>query len=117
MTSAAPYDATAAAYNDSAYSQPLQDSQHLEEGDTVRCGDNPEDCRVIGSWSDWLWLHSLHPGKSRAVHGPRRRLQTREARRTVQLAVPVRPLRVKTRGATLAALRTLRGGFSFYGGS
>src|SRR5271165_1169893 len=30
MTSAAPYDATAAAYNDLAY------SQHLQEGDTVR---------------------------------------------------------------------------------
>ena len=55
MTSAAPYDTTAAAYNESAY------SQHLQEGDTVRCGDNPDDCRVIGTWSDWLWLHSLHP--------------------------------------------------------
>ncbi len=55
MTSTAPYDATAAAYDDSAYSQPLQ------EGDTVRCEDNPDDCRVIGTWSDWLWLHSLHP--------------------------------------------------------
>jgi hypothetical protein len=53
MTSAAPYDATVAAYDDSAYSQ--------QEGDTVRCGDNPDDCRVIGTWSDWLWIHSLHP--------------------------------------------------------
>jgi hypothetical protein len=61
MTSAAPYDATAAAYNDSEYSQPLQDSELLQEGDIVRCGDNPDDCRVIGAWSDWLWLHSLHP--------------------------------------------------------
>jgi hypothetical protein len=50
MTSAAPYDATA--YDDSAY---------LQEGDTVRCGDNPNDCRVIGTWGDWLWLHSVHP--------------------------------------------------------
>jgi hypothetical protein len=55
MTSAAMYDATAATYDDWTYSQPLQ------EGDTVRCGDNPDDCRVIGTWSDWLWLHSLHP--------------------------------------------------------
>ena len=61
MTSAAPYDATAAPYDDSAYSQPLRDSQPLQEGDTVRCGDNPDDCRVIGTWCDWLWLHSLHP--------------------------------------------------------
>jgi hypothetical protein len=55
MMSAALYDATAATYDDSAYGEPLQ------EGDTVRCGDNPDDCRVIGTWSDWLWLHSLHP--------------------------------------------------------
>ena len=61
MTSAAPYDATAAAYDDSAHSQLLQGSGPLQEGDTVRCGDNPDDCRVIGTWSDWLWLHSLHP--------------------------------------------------------
>jgi len=61
MTSAAPYDATAAAYSGSAFSQALQDSQPLLEGDTVRCEDNPDDCRVIGTWSDWLWLHSLHP--------------------------------------------------------
>jgi hypothetical protein len=61
MTSAAPYDATVAAYDDSAYSQLLRDSQPPQEGDTVRCGDNPDDCRVIGTWSDWLWLHSLHP--------------------------------------------------------
>ena len=61
MTSAAPHDATASAYNNSAYSQPLQDNQDTHEGDIVRCGDNPDDCRVIGTWSDWLWLHSLHP--------------------------------------------------------
>ena len=61
MTSAALYDATAAAHDDAAYSQPLQDSQPLEEGDIVRCGDNPDDCTVIGTWSNWLWLHSLHP--------------------------------------------------------
>jgi hypothetical protein len=61
MTFAAPYDATGATYDHSAYSQPLQLSQPLQEGDTVRCGDNPDDCRVIGTWSDWLWLYSLHP--------------------------------------------------------
>jgi hypothetical protein len=61
MTSAAPYDASAATYDDSAYSQSLEVSQPLQEGDTVRCGDNPDDCKVIGTWSDWLWLHSLHP--------------------------------------------------------
>jgi hypothetical protein len=61
MTSAAPYDATAAAYDDSAYSQLLRDSQPVQEGDIVRCGDNPDGCRVIGTWSDWFWLHSLHP--------------------------------------------------------
>ena len=52
MTSAALYDVTD---DHSAYSGPLQ------EGDTVRCGDNPDDCKVIGTWNDWLWLHSLHP--------------------------------------------------------
>jgi hypothetical protein len=61
MTSAAPYDATTAAYDDSAHSQLLQGSQPLQEGDTVRCGDNPDECKVIGTWRDWLWLHSLHP--------------------------------------------------------
>ena len=61
MTSAAPYDATAAAYDDSAHSQLPQGSGRLQEGDTVRCGDNPDDCRVIGTWSGWLWLNSLHP--------------------------------------------------------
>jgi hypothetical protein len=61
MTSAAPYDTAAVVYDDPAYSQLLWDSQPLQEGDTVRCGDNPDDCRVIGTWSDWLWLHSLHP--------------------------------------------------------
>jgi hypothetical protein len=61
MTSAPSYDATAAAYSERAYSEPLQDSRPLEEGDIVRSGDNPDDCRVIGTWSDWLWLHSLHP--------------------------------------------------------
>ena len=62
MTFAAPYDATTAACDDfPAYYQALQDSQLLLEGDTVRCEDNPDDCRVIGTWSDWLWLHSLHP--------------------------------------------------------
>ena len=55
MTSAALYDATAATDDHSAYSGPLQ------EGDTVRCWDNPDDCKVIGTWNDWLWLHSLHP--------------------------------------------------------
>jgi hypothetical protein len=59
MTSAAPYDATVAGYD--AYSQLLRDTQPLREGDTARYGDNPDDCRVIGTWSDWLWLHSLHP--------------------------------------------------------
>lgn len=58
MTSAAPHHATAATaarYDDTAYNQLLQ------EGDTVRCGDDPDECKVIGTWSDWLWLHSLHP--------------------------------------------------------
>ena len=58
MTSAATYDVTAATasrYDDTAYSQLLQ------EGDTVRCGDDPDECKIIGRWSDWLWLHSLHP--------------------------------------------------------
>jgi hypothetical protein len=54
MTSAALFDATAATYDDSTYSRPFQ------EGDVVRCGDDPDDCRVIGTWSDWLWLHPLH---------------------------------------------------------
>jgi len=53
MTPAAPYDATAATYDDSAHDQPLQ------EDDTVRFGDNPDDCKVLGTWSDWLWLYSL----------------------------------------------------------
>ena len=61
MTSAALYGASAAAYDDSAYSQAPPDSQQLLEGDTVRCEDNPDECKVIGIWSDWLWLHSLHP--------------------------------------------------------
>jgi hypothetical protein len=55
MTSAALYGATAATDNHSARSGALQ------EGDTVRCSDNPDDCKVIGTWNDWLWLHSLHP--------------------------------------------------------
>jgi len=93
MTSAAPYDAPAAAYDGSAYCQPLHDSQPLQEGDTVHCGDNPDDCKVIGTWSDWLWL--LHPPQPRAVHGSRWHLQTREARGAAQLAVPVRPLRAR----------------------
>jgi len=54
MTSAALFDATAATYDDSTYSRPFQ------EGDIVRCGDDPDDCTVIGTWSDWLWLHPLH---------------------------------------------------------
>jgi hypothetical protein len=94
MTFAAPYDATTAACDDSAYSQALQDSQPLLEGDTVRCEDNPDDCRVIGTWSDCLWLHFSTSPQPGAVHGARRRLQTRAARRAVQLAVSVRPLRV-----------------------
>ena len=102
MTSAAPYDATA--YDDSAYSQLLRDSQPLQEGDTVRCGDNPDDCRVIGTWSDWLWLHSLlsPPTRFRAVHGPCGRLQTRDARPAAELAVSVRE-GVKTHDATRSA--------------
>jgi hypothetical protein len=58
MTSAATYDATAATaarFDDTAYSQLLQ------EGDTVRCGEDRDECKVIGTWSDWLWLLSLHP--------------------------------------------------------
>jgi hypothetical protein len=58
MTSAALY-ATAATDDHSAHSGPLR------EGDTVRCWDNPDDCNVIGTWNDWLWLHSLHPATSR----------------------------------------------------
>ena len=54
MTSAALY-ATAATDDHSAH------SGHLQEGDTVHCWDNPDDCKVIGTWNDWLWLHSLHP--------------------------------------------------------
>ena len=61
MTSAAQFDADTQVYNDSAFSQPLQEGQDLQEGDIVRFGDNPDDCRIIGTWSDWLWLHSLHP--------------------------------------------------------
>ncbi len=53
MTSAALFDATAATYDDSTYSLPFQ------EDDTVRCGDNPGDCKIIGTWSDWLWRHPL----------------------------------------------------------
>jgi hypothetical protein len=61
MASAAPYDATTTAYDDSANTHALQDSQPVLEGDIVHCGDNPDDCKVIGIWSDWVWLHSLHP--------------------------------------------------------
>jgi hypothetical protein len=53
MTSAALY--ATAATDHSPHSGPLQ------EGDTVHCWDNPDDCKVIGTWNDWLWLHSLHP--------------------------------------------------------
>lgn len=53
MTTAAPYEAPAAARDDWAGDQPLQ------EDDTVRCGDNPDDCKVLGTWSGWLWLYPL----------------------------------------------------------
>jgi hypothetical protein len=55
MTSTAPHDATAATYDASAY------SLRFQEGDLVRSEDNPDDCEVIGTWGDWLWLQTLHP--------------------------------------------------------
>jgi len=56
MTTAISYDATAALYDDADYARPLQ------EGDTVRCGDGPDDCTVLGAWADWVWLCSLNSG-------------------------------------------------------
>ena len=53
MTAPAPYDATPAPYEYSVYIRPFQ------EGDTVRCGNDPDSCKVLGTWSDWLWLYSL----------------------------------------------------------
>ncbi|HTR13570.1 MAG TPA: hypothetical protein VMI72_10050 [Roseiarcus sp.] len=56
MTTTVPYDATAAIYDDADYVRPLQ------EGDIVRCGDIRDDCKVLGAWSDWVWLYSLNSG-------------------------------------------------------
>jgi len=53
MTTAVAYDATPATYDDSFY------ARRFQGGDTVRCSDNPDDCRVLWTWSDWLWLCSL----------------------------------------------------------
>jgi len=53
MTTTLAYDATAATYDDADYLRPLQ------EGDTVRCGEGPDDCSVLGAWSDWVWLCAL----------------------------------------------------------
>ena len=53
MTSAAPYDASAAAYD-----QPLQDSQRLQEGDTVRCGNSNRDLErlALAPFSPPPWI-------------------------------------------------------------
>jgi len=42
-----------AKYHDSINIRPFR------KGDTVRRHDNPDNCAVIGSWSDWIWLDQL----------------------------------------------------------
>ena len=64
MTSAALYYATAATDNHSARSGALQ------EGDTVRCSDNPDDCKVIGTWNDWLCSTPATLRRSRPALAP-----------------------------------------------
>ena len=56
--------------------------------------------RVRGSATQSTWLHSLRPRNLAS-----RRLQAREAGRAAQLAVSVRPLRVKSRHPTSANSR------------
>jgi len=55
MTIAVPRNA-AAIYDDANCIPPLQ------EGDIVRSGDSPDDCKVLSAWSDWVWLYSLNSG-------------------------------------------------------
>lgn len=40
----------ATVYHDADNFRPFQ------QGDTVRCHDNDDNCVVIGIWRDWLWL-------------------------------------------------------------
>ena len=44
---------TASKYDGSVYVRPFR------KGDTVRSRDNADNCAVIGTWDDWLWLDPL----------------------------------------------------------
>jgi hypothetical protein len=53
MTITARCGAAAAKHAESTYSRAFR------HGDTVRCRDNDENCVVIGTWNDWLWLNPV----------------------------------------------------------
>ena len=53
MTTTVACSASAPTYDDPFY------ARRFQGGDTVRCSDNPDNCRVLWTWSDWLWLCSL----------------------------------------------------------